>query len=117
MKEDEALDKVRYTLEEQKAKQEKEDEEAAKKAFEERNVWEARRAEEEAEVNSSIIKEGPIDEEREIMPPPPPSFERVKKAKKPLIPGLVKRVEAPKPVQALSTPKGLGLTDYGSDSD
>jgi superfamily II DNA helicase RecQ len=117
VKEDEALDKVRYSLEEQKARQEQEDEEAARKAFEERNVWEARRAEEEAEVNSSIIKDGLIDEERETMPPPSQSFERVKRVKKPMVPGLVKKAEAPKQALASVVPKGLGLADYGSDSD
>lgn len=117
VKEEDALDKVRYTLEEQKARQEQEDEEAAKKAFEERNVWEARRAEEEAEVNSSIIEDGPIDQERESMPPPLPSFERVKRVKKPVVPGLVKKAEAPKQASAPIVPKSLGLADYGSDSD
>ena len=117
VKEDEALDKVRYSLEEQKARQEQEDEEAAKKAFEERNVWEARRAEQEAEANSTIIKDGPIDEEREAMPPPPPSFERLKKAKKPSIPGLVKKVEVAKPMPTPAASSGLGLDDYNSDSD
>jgi hypothetical protein len=116
-KEDEALDKVRDTLEEKRARQEQEDEEAARKAFEERNVWEAKRAEEEAEANRNIIKDGPIDEERETMPPPPPSFERVKKVKKPMVPGLVKKVEAPKAAPVPAAPKGLGLADYGSDSD
>lgn len=119
VKEEDALEKVRYTLEEQKATQEQEDKEAARKAFEERNVWEARRAEEESEVNSSIIKVGPIDEERETMPPPPPSFERVKRVRKPMVPGLVKKVEVSKqaPAQAPVILKGLGLADYGSDSD
>jgi hypothetical protein len=50
---------------------------------------------------------------------PAPSFERVKKVKKPLVPGLVKKPEpsAPAVVPTTSKPVSLGLGGYDSDDD
>jgi hypothetical protein len=110
-KEEEALAQSRIQADEQRTRQEHEDEEAARRAFERSNVEKAR-LDEAIEINGST--EG---SESEMAPPPVPSFERVKKARKPLVPGLVKKVEAVpvKPPAAAPHPAGLGLGDYDSD--
>lgn len=110
-KEEEALIRSQLQADEQRTRQEQDDEAAARRAFERSNVEKAR-LDEAIELNGST--EG---SENDMPPPPVPSFERVKKARKPLVPGLVKKVETAsvKPPAQASKPVGLGLGDYDSD--
>ncbi|KAH0840650.1 Pre-mRNA-splicing factor cwf16 [Fonsecaea pedrosoi] len=121
-KEDEALNQVRDLQREERERQEREDAEAARKAFEAANV-ERTRLEEQQKANgqSNHVAHDESDEPHRPAQPPP-SFERVKKIKKPLVPGLVRKAEpmtaskqppAPVPVQ----PPTLGLGGYDSDED
>ncbi|KIX08950.1 uncharacterized protein Z518_00028 [Rhinocladiella mackenziei CBS 650.93] len=113
-KEEEALNQVRDLAREQRKAEEREDAEAARKAFEGDNVEKAR-LEEEFEVNGNHHT-GPLETEEG---PQAPSFERSKKMKKPLVPGLIRKTNpiqtTPSTVQA--KPPGLGLGGYDSDDD
>ena len=110
-KEEEALATVRDTVAEERLRVEREDDEAARRAFTEENV---ERARQESEVEQSeLANDNTVDTGNPLTMPPPTSFERVKKVKKPLVPGLVKKVDHAKPAPAAS----LGLVGYGSDSD
>ena len=109
-KEEEALAQTRYAAEELRTAQEREDEEAARLAFD--------RSKAETLAGANIIASEvlpAIDEAGQT--PAIPSFERTKKSKKPLVPGLVKKTEAV--VAATWSPAvngvGLGLGDYDSD--
>jgi len=114
-KEDEALAQVRDLTRELREAQEREDAEAAHKAFEKQNVEKARR-EEEAQINTS--PEDGEDQAAATTTQGLPSFERTKKVKKLLVPGLVKKADtAPKPPTTVAKPAGLGLGDYDSDDD
>lgn len=110
-KEEEALALSRQQADESRALQDLEDDEAARRAFEGSNVEKAR-LDEAIELNGS--GEGT---ESDDSVPPIPSFERVKKVKKPLVPGLVKKVVATptQPPVAAPKPVGLSLGDYDSD--
>ncbi|RMZ78717.1 hypothetical protein DV737_g3730, partial [Chaetothyriales sp. CBS 132003] len=119
-KEEDALAQVRDAAVELREAQEREDDEAARRAFEGPNV--ARVREEEAtEANGqSRAQDAPTSEGVAALAIP--SFERLKKeAKKPLVPGLVKKAApppqpAPPPAPPAATP-GLGLGGYDSDDD
>lgn len=113
-KEEEALKQVRDLAREEREAQLMEDAEAARRAFEGRSVERARREEESPHKDHAS---DPTETARSMQPPP--SFERIKKTKKVLVPGLVRKTEptqmsppAP-PVKAA----GLGLGDYDSDDD
>ncbi|KAK5303177.1 Pre-mRNA-splicing factor cwf16 [Exophiala xenobiotica] len=111
-KEEEALAQVRDLAREKREAEEREDAEAAKRAFESASVAQAR-LEEEVKLRKQASKQ----DEPERAPQPPPSFERVKKVKNPLVPGLVRKTQ-PAPAPAVPTkPAGLGLGDYDSDED
>ena len=113
-KEDEALAQVRDAALERRERQEQEDEEATRRAFERSNVEKAR-DDEAAKVNGSSMN---IEDREPASEPTLPSFERVKKFKKPLVPGLVKKTDpTPAIVATVSKPVGLGLGDYDSDDD
>jgi hypothetical protein len=114
-KEDEALNQVRDLAREKREAEERADAEAARKAFERANVARAR---EEEELQAQSHEVMPV--ETEMPPPPPPSFERTKRVKKPLVPGLVRKTEQPPIPAAIAVatkPAGLGLGDYDSDDD
>ena len=111
-KEEMARASVKDTMEEERLRAEREDEEAARRAF-----IEARSQQE--QLGQGIeIDEKPatsISDSRTMPPPPPPTFERKKIVKKPLAPGLVKAKKAePQPTTHTTS---LGLADYSSDSD
>ncbi len=112
-KEEEALAQVRDLAREKREAEEREDAEAARRAFESASVAQARLEE------IKLRKQASKHDETERAPQPPPSFERVKKVKNPLVPGLVRKTEpAPAPAPAVPTkPAGLGLGDYDSDED
>ncbi|KAJ9624582.1 Pre-mRNA-splicing factor cwf16 [Knufia peltigerae] len=123
-KEEDILVQVRDLAREQRETQEREDAEAARLAFESTKVAQAR-LEQATEAQAQNSKQ--IDED--ATPQPPPSFEKVKKAKKPLVPGLVRKTQptaaaaaaAASPVPTTTTastkPVGLNLGDYDSDDD
>lgn len=118
-KEEEALAQVRDLNREQREREEQEDAEAARKAFEAATAEQEKRMSEETGPNGSMeVDESPRH------PPPPPSFERTKKVKKPLVPGLVRRTEPPASTEVpkskpnpLGNSTGLGLGGYDSDDD
>lgn len=116
-KEEEALAQVRDFAKEQREAQERADAEAARKAFESANVQRVKR-EEESQINGHQPQPIPNITERSMQPPP--SFERAKKIKKPLVPGLLRKSE-PSPLLLPASippkPAGLGLGDYDSDDD
>lgn len=116
VKEDHAINQVRDLAREQREAEERADAEAARKAFEAANVERAR-LEEAAKLQAQQTK--PLESIRES--PPAPSFERVKKPKKPLVPGLVRKTEpvaTPQPAAPVPPkPAGLDLGDYDSDDD
>jgi hypothetical protein len=104
-KEEEALAQARQASDEARLAQERDDAEAARKAFQQTY-------DERTNLDEALL----VDESQEPPKPPVPSFSRVKKPKKALVPGLVKKPDAPKaPVTASLTPVGLGLGDYDSD--
>ena len=110
-KEEEALATVRDTVEEERLRIEQEDAEAAQKAFAEANAAstenvEETKLEEGTTLNGRNGGHAVIVDSLAMPPPPPPTFERVKKTKKVLLPGLVKKAGP-----------ALGLAGYGSDSD
>jgi hypothetical protein len=116
-KEEEALAQVRDLQQEQREREEREDAEAAKRAFEQANYHEAI---EEEMPDAHGHAEPEIHTAAALMPPP--SFERVKKSKKPLVPGLIRKAESQssaKPIAPPITtkPAGLGLGGYDSDDD
>ncbi|KAI1615267.1 hypothetical protein EDD37DRAFT_510218 [Exophiala viscosa] len=113
-KEDEALAQVRDVAQEQREAQEREDAEAARRAFE---IAKAQQAGPEEEVEIEYKAPKPLEAQRLMLPPP--SFEKVKRAKKPLVPGLVRKTEPPPPAPVVVQvkPAGLGLGDYDSDDD
>ncbi len=112
---EEALAAVRDQVEEERRRAEREDEEMAKRAFgdgnRERVLLEER---EKAQADGDI---GTLSEEADRAAMPPPTFERMRKTRKAVVPGLVKRPETNKPVAAPPPSLGLGLGGYGSDSD
>ncbi|KAK5056610.1 hypothetical protein LTR84_012142 [Exophiala bonariae] len=112
-KEEEALIQTRELLNQQREAQERADADAARDAFRAINVAKARQEE-------RSLDNGPQPAPDNATQPPPPSFERTKKIKKPLVPGLVRKAEQLKtssPLSIVSTPAGLGLGDYDSDDD
>jgi Saf4/Yju2 protein len=110
---EEALAGVRDQVEEERLRAEREDEEMARRAFEEGNREKVLLEEVEREKTNG--SNGTAAEEADHVAMPPPTFERVKKAKKAVVPGLVKKVEPTNPAPA--PPPSLGLGGYGSDSD
>ena len=122
--EEQAAQKVREEQERTREQIEREDEEAARRAFEEQNVEMIRKEEQQKEqqaLNGHVPEtkhlaskgDSAIKEEQ-----PAASFERMKKVKKPFVPGLVKKTEPlPQKTSIPQRPSGLGLGDYGSDSD
>ncbi|KIW12867.1 hypothetical protein PV08_08054 [Exophiala spinifera] len=122
-KEEEILVQSRDIEREQREAQEREDAEAARRAFESNKVAQARLEQAtEAQIQNSKKTE------EDTTPQPPPSFERVKKTKKPLVPGLVRKPQATTAAAAPPTtttttttssakPIGLNLGDYDSDDD
>jgi Saf4/Yju2 protein len=109
----EALAGVRDQVEDDRLRAEREDDEMARRAFEEGNRQKVLLEDSEKEHVNGSNKVTADEADRAAMPPP--TFERVKKARKPLVPGLVKKTEASKSLPA--PPPSLGLGDYGSDSD
>ena len=114
-KEDVALDSVLDKAEEERLRAEREDEEAARRAFAElRAQQEEAEADMAAEVQAPAPAPSRVEELRSMAPPP--TFERKKAVRKPLVPGLIKKVE-PLAKPAAGPAPTLGLGDYGSDSD
>lgn len=110
---DEALAGVRDQVEDERLKAEKEDEEMARRAFEDGNRNRILLEEmERVNVNGSNSLAA---EEADRAAMPPPTFDRVKKTRKAVVPGLVKRAESSKPHPAPAP--SLGLGGYASDSD
>jgi hypothetical protein len=113
---EEALADVRHQAEQEKRRVEREDEELARRAFEDGNIEKVLLQEEMEEgrrdQHHSVSEEVEADPARIAMPPP--SFERVKKTRKAILPGLVKKAEAK---MAVPEPPSLGLGGYASDSD
>ncbi|KAJ9604759.1 Pre-mRNA-splicing factor cwf16 [Cladophialophora chaetospira] len=113
-KEEEALAQVRDLARERREREELEDAEAARRAFEARE----RHLEEEVSNNGVALQEAPVSPTQ-----PAPSFERTKKFKKPLVPGLARSAEPampppiskPTPKASIATPSALSLVDYDSD--
>jgi Saf4/Yju2 protein len=110
---DEALAGVRDQVEAERLRAEREDEEMVKRAFEEGNRERVLLEEEENENPTGSSGATAQRADRAAMPPP--SFEKVKKARKAVVPGLVKKAEPSKTVPAPSP--SLALGGYGSDSD
>lgn len=118
-KEQEALDQVRDQARNLQRAAEREDTEAARLAFEGANVEKIRLEEllhDKQHVNSP--------DEASTQSQPVPSFEKIKKVKKSLVPGLVRKVGPPLPPPTTTTvslptttPAGLGLGGYDSDDD
>lgn len=110
---EESLAGVRDQVEEERLRAEREDEEMARVAFEGDNREKILLEEMEREKLNGSNEVTAEEADRVAMPLP--SFDRVKKARKVMVPGLVKKAEPskPPPVPAPS----LGLIDYGSDSD
>lgn len=116
LKEEDAIAAVRDTMEEERLCAEREDEEAARRAFAEANAR-AERPEEDAGIDEHV-DEGRIQnvpDSKSMAPPLPPTFERKKIIKKPLVPGLVKKAEPARPAPPPTA--RLGLAGYDSDSD
>jgi hypothetical protein len=111
-KEEVALASVKDTMEEERLRAEREDEEAARRAFAEAKPQQEQ-LDQRIEINEETITS--IPDSMSMPPPPPPTFERKKIVKKPVTPGLVK-VKKAEPQPAAPAPS-LGLADYGSDSD
>lgn len=112
---EEALAGVRDELEEERLRAEREDEEMARMAFEEGNREKVLLEELDKEKRNGSNGEAGEGEEADRAAMPPPSFDRVKKARKVMVPGLVKKAEPSKPPPAPAP--SLGLIDYASDSD
>lgn len=116
-KEEEALAQVRDLARERREQEELEDAEAARRAFEAR---EKAVGPEEQTAGRTSLDIDAMQEAPALPKPPPPSFERTKKFKKPLVPGLARKPEPapsapiPKPAPSIN---GLGLGDYDSDDD
>ena len=110
---EEALAGVHDRVEEERLRVEREDEEMARRAFEESNREKVlfEKVERDHLNGSNRISTGEADRAAGSTP----TFERVKKARKAMVPGLVKRAESSNPLPA-PTPS-LALIDYGSDSD
>lgn len=112
-KEDEALAQVRDAALERRQQQEREDDEAARMAFEKVAVDSSPNIET-AETNGDSALPG----DDNAATPAVPSFERIKKVKKSLVPGVIKKAEpVSKPLSTTIQPAGLGLGDYDSDDD
>ena len=110
-KEEEALAAVRDLATEERLLAESEIEEAARRAFTVNNIQRAR--EEEVSIDAGRKLDGLLDvTDRTTMPTPPSTFERTKRQRKTLVPGLIKKSEPGKGIAA----SGLGLDDYDSDS-
>lgn len=116
LKEEDAIAAVRDTMEEERLCAQREDEEAARRAFAEANAR-VERPEEGAGVGEHV-DEGQIQnvpDSKSMAPPRLPTFERKKIIKKPLVPGLVKKAEPTRPAPPPTA--SLGLAGYESDSD
>jgi hypothetical protein len=111
-KEEVALASVKDTMEEERLRAEREDEETARRAFAEAKPQQEQ-LDQRIEINEETITSMP--DSMSMPPPPPPTFERKKIVKKPVTPGLAK-VKKAEPQPAAPAPS-LGLADYGSDSD
>lgn len=111
-KEEVALASVKDTMEEERLRAEREDEEAARRAFAEAKSQQEQ-LDQRIEINEEPVASMP--DSMSMPPPPPPTFERKKIVKKPVTPGLAK-VKKAEPQPAAPAPS-LGLADYGSDSD
>ncbi|OCT45717.1 Pre-mRNA-splicing factor cwf16 [Cladophialophora carrionii] len=121
-KEEDALAQVRDLQKEQREREELEDAEAARRAFEARKeaASEETQARDAISSGGSAVQDGSFKETQ-----PLPSFERTKKIKKPLVPGLVRKAEIvpsaparePGPAPAPAKSIGLALGDYDSDED
>jgi hypothetical protein len=99
-------------MEEERLRAEREDEDAARRAFAEAKAQQEQ-LDQRIEINEEPIASMP--DSMSMPPPPPPTFERKRIVKKPVTPGLVK-VKKTDPQPAAPAPS-LGLADYGSDSD
>ena len=121
-KEEEALAQVRDLQKERREREELEDAEAARLAFEAANAEQVT-LRKQAQTSVNGVQESSPDADASVTQQPLPSFERVKKIKRPIVPGLVRKVDAPAPYRRISTPAstakaaGLGLGDYDSDDD
>jgi Saf4/Yju2 protein len=110
---EDALAEVRDQMESERLRAEREDEERARMAFEEGNREKV--LEEEMERERLNWRKSVAGGEADRAAMPPPTWERVKRPEKIMLPGLVKKAEAPKSQPSLTT--APGLIDYGSDSD
>lgn len=118
LKEEDAIAAVRDTMEEERLRTEREDEEAARRAFAEANAQGESLGDDNAlDANVDGVRSEMVPSSGSMAPPPPPppTFERKKVAKKPLVPGLVKKAEPTRPTPP--SPATLGLAGYDSDSD
>lgn len=111
-KEEEALAQARQVAEERRAIQEREDEEAAKKAFEKLKAEAAINAQVLAGAIENDTADASVEADSKTAIP---SFERVKKSRKSLVPGLVKKAEPALAATVVPAANGLGLGDYDSD--
>lgn len=113
-KEEEALIQARDLALQQREAQDRADADAARNAFRTSNVEKVRREE------HTLDNGHPPLSDSDSQPSALPSFERSKKAKKSLVPGLLRKADQPKkpsPLSTVSKPAGLGLGDYDSDDD
>lgn len=115
-KEEEALVQARELAMREREAQDRADDDAARDAFRASNVEKVKREE------HTLDNGHQPSPDSDNLSAPVPSFERSKKVKKPLVPGLVRKLEQPKASPPLATVSSLasialGLGDYDSDDD
>lgn len=111
-KEEQALAQVRDAAQEERQRQQQEDDAAARRAFEKENVERTRQEEIEKSVLTPLV-----EQHGAVRQPAVVSFERVKKERKPVVPGLVKKAVPIGPQSASTGKAGLGLAAYDSDEE
>ena len=119
LKEEDAIERVRDDRDVKREEEDREIEEAARKAFAGRSADVEAGARD--EVTDRVTGEMDVEDE-EAAPRIVPTFEKLKKPKKTWVSGLIKKAESetPKLTPALipaAPPVGLGLGDYDSDDD
>ena len=113
LKEEDAIERVRDDRDVKREEEEREIDEAARKAFEGRQIGD----------EALDGAKGEVEVQNEDAPPKVlPTFERMKKPKKTWVSGLIKKAESEAPkvapvVTLVGQPVGLGLGDYDSDDD
>ncbi|KEF63422.1 uncharacterized protein A1O9_01400 [Exophiala aquamarina CBS 119918] len=115
-KEDEALIQAGEQARREREAQDRADDDAARDAFRASNVEMVKREEQTLDNGDQLSRDS------DKIPAAVSSFERSKKVKRPLVPGLVRKTEQPKASSPLTTVSSLastalGLGDYDSDDD